>query len=61
MGATTSRRPLIEGCACGQDHDTMPMIDVDHDTWIPGVCLTHKLHIPCRSCDASDADTHVDE
>lgn len=58
--------PLIEDCACGRDHQTMPMIDVsscacawshdpdpdcDHAAYLtPGVCLKHKRHEPCRPC-----------
>lgn len=62
----TDGNPLIRDCACGRDHDTMPMIDVsscacawshdpdsdcNHAEYLtPGVCLKHKRHIPCRPC-----------
>lgn len=43
----------IVGCACGNDHETMPT-----DTeWVDGqwveyplVCTIHKRHLPCRKC-----------
>lgn len=46
---------LIEGCACGQDHEEMPrkVIFVEADgteVWVDTVCLEHKRHIPCREC-----------
>lgn len=56
---------LIEGCACGQDHETMPMIDISdcfclilgdqpgctHEVFeVPAVCVKHKRHEPCRPC-----------
>lgn len=56
---------LIEGCACGKDHEEMPMVDIstcccvwagedpdcDHaEVLVPAVCLVHKRHEPCRPC-----------
>lgn len=58
--------PVIKDCACGTDHDEMPMVTVsacccmwtgddpecDHkEYWVPAVCLKHKTHIPCRKCE----------
>ena len=59
----------IVGCACGQNHETMPMIDIstcccvwagedpdcDHSSvWVEGVCREHKRHEPCRPCMSRD-------
>lgn len=41
--------PLIKGCSCGQDHDTMPY-DTDEFGRFPLVCVKHKRHYPCRPC-----------
>lgn len=65
-GAWRSATPEIEDCACGQDHQTMPMIDIstcwcvwgDEDDpectpeviWVEAVCREHKRHVPCRTC-----------
>lgn len=48
-------KPEIEGCACGQDHEFMP-VDYEYDQWLDKwfeielVCRIHKRHIPCRKC-----------
>lgn len=65
----SQQKPVIEDCACGQDHWEMPMIDVyrcdcdtletpdpdcSHETlYAEGVCRIHERHIPCRYCDTA--------
>ena len=45
----------IVDCACGQDHEQMP-VDFEYDPytgdWVEYelVCRIHKRHIPCRRC-----------
>lgn len=47
-------KPEIEDCACGRDHETMPMIDIsfgdEAEHYVEGVCRIHKRHVPCRGC-----------
>lgn len=59
---SNTKLPEIEDCACGHDHETMPLIDVsfcgicdrwdcDHDIrLVEAVCRKHKRHVPCRPC-----------
>lgn len=51
----------IVDCACGQDHETMPMIDVSWEdgepVYVEGVCRIHKRHVPCRKCFAEGRES----
>lgn len=61
----------ILDCACGQDHEKMPMVDASvcfcsisydpkctHEVlMVEGVCREHKRHIPCRPCMRRDLDS----
>lgn len=55
--------PEITDCACGNDHETMPMIDVsigdEGPIYVEGVCRIHKRHIPCRKCDRMNLVEYV--
>jgi len=50
-----ARRPkAITGCACGEDHAEMPMVNIAPagaaPILAPAVCAEHKRHMPCREC-----------
>lgn len=51
----TDEGPILD-CSCGQDHETMPMVDIGDGYEAPGVCRIHKRHEPCRKCLYSDPE-----
>ena len=59
MAATA---PEIVDCACGRDHETMPMLLIDftdsgEEILEEAVCREHKRHVPCRPCLYSTEDS----
>jgi hypothetical protein len=43
--------PEIVDCACGKDHEVMPVAEDGYGVY-ELVCRLHKRHLPCRRCRA---------